>query len=87
MISVIIKNLLLSSTNFFILFSCVQKYEIQSIQSWPALHHDGNRGCSCTCVAASPTTPDLVSVGEDGRINVVRLEETHPVRTIGWQIY
>ncbi|XP_077977336.1 nucleoporin Nup43-like [Glandiceps talaboti] len=43
-------------------------------------HHPSGKSCPCTCIALS--VPDVVTVGEDGRIQVLRLGERYPVRTI-----
>ncbi|XP_070568783.1 nucleoporin Nup43-like isoform X2 [Ptychodera flava] len=49
--------------------------------NWESVHHHpSGKSCPCTCVAVN--TPDVVSVGEDGRIQVLRLDQRHPVRTI-----
>lgn len=50
---------------------------------WNSLHHIGSRGCSCTCLATNSGSIDVVTAGEDGRINVLKLDQRHPVRSIG----
>ncbi|KAF6365003.1 nucleoporin 43 [Rhinolophus ferrumequinum] len=56
-------------------------------QQWTAAHHHtglGSPSCSsapCTGVVCS--NPDIVTVGEDGRINLFRVDHKEAVRTIG----
>ena len=41
--------------------------------------------CSCTALATNTNLPDFVSVGEDGRIVVLRMDYQKPVRDIGME--
>ena len=51
-------------------------------QKWERLHScSGQSSVSCTALSVNP--PDVVTVGEDGRINVVRIEMREPLLTIG----
>ncbi|XP_054768862.2 nucleoporin Nup43-like [Lytechinus pictus] len=49
-------------------------------QKWSGIHHHPADTCSCTCIAVNGT--DISTCGEDGRINVLRLEHRQPIRTI-----
>ncbi|KAK3747753.1 hypothetical protein QZH41_008783 [Actinostola sp. cb2023] len=51
-------------------------------QSWDTLHYLGDRGTACTCLAVNRITADVATAGEDGRINLLVLDQSHPVRTI-----
>ncbi|XP_072021961.1 nucleoporin Nup43-like isoform X1 [Amphiura filiformis] len=53
---------------------------LQPTQTWESLHRLRSRECPCTCMSVSGT--DVTTCGEDGKINVLRLEHKHPVRTI-----
>lgn len=50
---------------------------------WEGLHYNpSGKGCPCTCVATQGD--DLVvSSGEDGRVNVINVARSAPLRTIG----
>ncbi|XP_077868555.1 nucleoporin Nup43-like [Saccoglossus kowalevskii] len=49
--------------------------------NWEAVHrHPSRKTCACTCMTLN--TPDIVTVGEDGRIQVLRIEQRYPIRTI-----
>lgn len=50
-------------------------------QKWEDLHHLKMSSCPCTCMSVSGT--DVATCGEDGRINVLRLDHRKPVRIIG----
>lgn len=52
-------------------------------QSWDRLHHIGDTGSSCTCLAVNRVTGDVATAGEDGRINLLALDQATPVKTIG----
>lgn len=56
---------------------------IRPQQEWNMLHHIGGRACSCTCLAVSSSSSEAVTAGEDGQINFLKLDQRHPVRTIG----
>ena len=56
---------------------------IRPQQEWNMLHHIGGRACSCTCLAVSSSLSEAVTAGEDGQINFLKLDQRHPVRTIG----
>ncbi|XP_038598077.1 nucleoporin Nup43 [Tachyglossus aculeatus] len=54
-------------------------------QKWEGAHHHGGlasprRSAPCTSVACN--NPEIVTVGEDGRINLFRVDHRDPVRTI-----
>ncbi|XP_022108974.1 nucleoporin Nup43-like [Acanthaster planci] len=66
------------SVQAFKLMSGTQK--LRRIQQWEGLHRLRSRACPCTSMAASGT--DVTTAGEDGRINVLRLEHGPPIRTI-----
>eukprot|EP00058_Branchiostoma_floridae_P013639 XP_002599127.1 hypothetical protein BRAFLDRAFT_281490 [Branchiostoma floridae] len=75
------KILAASSTGNVTLYKHHHNSQTLSVgQTWESLHHHGGRGCPCTGLAA--TLPDIVTVGEDGRINVVRVDHRAPIRTI-----
>ncbi|XP_038078808.1 nucleoporin Nup43-like [Patiria miniata] len=66
------------SVQAFKLMQGAQK--LHSTQKWEGLHRLRTRACPCTSMAVSGT--DITTVGEDGRINVLRLDYRHPIRTI-----
>ncbi|PIK58556.1 putative nucleoporin Nup43 isoform X1 [Apostichopus japonicus] len=49
-------------------------------QKWEGIHHLEMSNCPCTCMSVSGT--DVATCGEDGRINVLRLDHRKPVRII-----
>ena len=49
---------------------------------WRTIHFIRGRSCSCTCLATNSSS-EIVSGGEDGQINVLKLDHRHPIRTIG----
>ncbi|XP_066284088.1 nucleoporin Nup43-like [Branchiostoma lanceolatum] len=75
------KILAASSTGNVTLYKHHHNSQTLSVgQTWDSLHHHNGKGCPCTGLAA--TLPDIVTVGEDGRINVVRVDHRAPIRTI-----
>ena len=51
-------------------------------QVWEGLHKwKGGQPAPCTALAVSGTT--IVTGGEDGRMNIVRADDHHPLRTFG----
>lgn len=48
---------------------------------WDRLHHHANQPCPCSCLA-SKGDDSFVSAGEDGRIAIVRLEDSRPATVI-----
>ncbi|KAJ7394396.1 Nucleoporin Nup43 [Desmophyllum pertusum] len=72
-----------SSTGSVSLFHYSSKHQsIRLEHEWSTLHHIGSRGCSCTCLSTNSSSAEVVSAGEDGQINVLQLDQRHPVRTI-----
>ncbi|KAL9969117.1 hypothetical protein ACROYT_G021289 [Oculina patagonica] len=72
-----------SSTGSVSLFHFSPKHQsIRPEHEWSTLHHIGGRGCSCTCLSTNSSSAEVVSAGEDGQINVLKLDQRHPVRTI-----
>ena len=58
--------------------------ELRISQSWSGMHYFNNiTRCSCTSLATNPNLPDFVSAGEDGKIVMLRIEHTKPLRTLG----
>eukprot|EP00794_Sanderia_malayensis_P000265 gene265-888_t len=58
-----------------------QSMSFKQIQKWPTLHHNiYSLGSSCTNVSVNQST--IVTVGEDGKINALRLDNPKPMRTI-----
>ena len=51
-------------------------------QCWPAVHSLNEEGCVCTGLAVRGSEM-VVSVGEDGRIVVLGMEQRQPIRNIG----
>lgn len=65
---------------FFIVVVLIkQSLSIQHV--WTLTHQLAGKGCQCTGVDAK--APDVVSVGEDGSLNLLRIGVAHPLRTIG----
>ncbi|XP_046848193.1 nucleoporin Nup43-like [Xenia sp. Carnegie-2017] len=57
--------------------------ELRISQSWSGMHYFNNiTHCSCTSLATNPNLPDFVSAGEDGKIVMLRIEHTKPLRTL-----
>ncbi|XP_068698989.1 nucleoporin Nup43-like [Montipora foliosa] len=72
-----------SSTGSISLFSYNANNQIMRPQiEWSAIHLVRGHQCPCTSLAANSISSDFVSAGEDGRINVLKLDHRHPVRTI-----
>lgn len=72
-----------SSTGSVQLFQYSSKHQaIRPEVEWNSLHYVGSRGCSCTCLATNSGSIDVVTAGEDGMINVLKLDQRHPVRSI-----
>jgi len=77
------KILVSSSTGSVSLFHYSPKHQsIRPEHEWNTLHHIGDRSCSCTCLSTNASSAEIVSAGEDGKINVLKLDHRHPVRTI-----
>ncbi|XP_028413441.1 nucleoporin Nup43-like [Dendronephthya gigantea] len=56
---------------------------LSQFHSWHGIHHyNETSSCSCTSLATNTNLPDFVSVGEDGRIVVLRMDHQKPVRNI-----
>lgn len=55
---------------------------INTQQTWSGIHRydTTNEHASCTCVSTNDT--EIVTGGEDGRINILQLESRKPIRTI-----
>ncbi len=51
-------------------------------QQWEHLHHYTNKACPCTGLAVKGDDT-LVTIGEDGGINILNIEQRQPVKTIG----
>lgn len=56
---------------------------IRPQMEWRTIHCIRGHSCSCTCLATNSSSSEVVSGGEDGQINVLKLDHRHPVRTIG----
>ena len=50
--------------------------------AWPGLHHDMRGACACTGLATK-IDDTFATVGEDGRMNIMCIENRQPVREIG----
>ncbi|NXN91523.1 NUP43 protein, partial [Rhinopomastus cyanomelas] len=55
-------------------------HTLSTNQRWEKAHYHVDQGTSCTGVICN--NPDIVSVGEDGRINLFRVDQKDAVRTI-----
>ncbi len=60
--------------------------KLKHLKEWGKLHNYGSASSPCTGVAAKGDDT-VVTVGEDGRINVVNVSQTKPVRVIGETIF
>uniref|UniRef100_A0A8C6CRL8 Nucleoporin 43 n=1 Tax=Moschus moschiferus TaxID=68415 RepID=A0A8C6CRL8_MOSMO len=60
-------------------------------QQWTAAHyHTGPGSPSCSnapCTGVVCNSPEIVTVGEDGRINLFRADHKEAVRTIVWEVH
>uniref|UniRef100_A0A8C7BZL2 Nucleoporin 43 n=1 Tax=Neovison vison TaxID=452646 RepID=A0A8C7BZL2_NEOVI len=60
-------------------------------QQWTAAHyHTGPGSPSCgsaPCTGVVCNNPEIVTVGEDGRINLFRADHKEAVRTIVWEVH
>ena len=61
---------------------CLSWQTLAQQKQWDKLHHHASIGCPCTGVVAKGDDT-VVTVGEDGRISVLSIEQTTPVRVIG----
>uniref|UniRef100_A0A5F5PZ30 Nucleoporin 43 n=1 Tax=Equus caballus TaxID=9796 RepID=A0A5F5PZ30_HORSE len=60
-------------------------------QQWTAAHYHtspGSLSCrSAPCTGVVCSNPEIVTVGEDGRINLFRADHKEAVRTIVWEVH
>uniref|UniRef100_A0A8C0CZL3 Nucleoporin 43 n=1 Tax=Balaenoptera musculus TaxID=9771 RepID=A0A8C0CZL3_BALMU len=60
-------------------------------QQWTAArHHTGPGSPSCSsapCTGIACSNPEIVTVGEDGRINLFRADHKEAIRTIVWEVH
>lgn len=54
------------------------RYQLELANSWSKLHQFPMRGCGCTTVSSSADGDRMVTGGEDGRLNVIRLNSDVP---------
>ncbi|CAH1798467.1 unnamed protein product, partial [Owenia fusiformis] len=58
-----------------------QNKVLKAVNSWDNIHHHSNKRCSCTAIATK-NDGVIATVGEDGRIHILNIEQRDPVRTI-----
>uniref|UniRef100_A0A8D2CZB7 Nucleoporin 43 n=1 Tax=Sciurus vulgaris TaxID=55149 RepID=A0A8D2CZB7_SCIVU len=60
-------------------------------QQWTTAHYHTGPGSpsysSAPCTGIVCDNPEIVTVGEDGRINLFRVDHKEPVRTIVWEVH
>ncbi|XP_067049328.1 nucleoporin Nup43-like [Acropora muricata] len=72
-----------SSVGSLFLFNFNANHQVIRPQmEWRTIHCIRGHSCSCTCLATNSSSSEVVSGGEDGQINVLKLDHRHPVRTI-----
>ncbi|EDO33534.1 predicted protein [Nematostella vectensis] len=49
-------------------------------QVWERMHFHLDQSCPCTSVATSQTSSDIITAGEDGRLNVLKTGNQNPIR-------
>ena len=55
---------------------------LSQVVEWKGLHHYASQA-ECACNSIAPRDDRFVSVGEDGRLNLVHMEHRNPIATIG----
>lgn len=61
--------------------------DLSELTSWEGLHYFKN-GDASSCTGLACFEEDIATVGEDGRITLITVSQTKPVRTIGkFQIF
>ncbi|RDD45858.1 Nucleoporin Nup43 [Trichoplax sp. H2] len=56
------------------------RQELQSISKWKNIHHFSSNSCPCT--GFSVNLPNIITVGEDSRINILKIDVQAPIATI-----
>uniref|UniRef100_A0A6I8NSL2 Nucleoporin 43 n=1 Tax=Ornithorhynchus anatinus TaxID=9258 RepID=A0A6I8NSL2_ORNAN len=59
-------------------------------QKWEGAHHHAGLASPCRsapCTSVACNNPEIVTVGEDGRINLFRVDHKDAVRTIVWEVH
>uniref|UniRef100_A0A8D0EY39 Nucleoporin 43 n=1 Tax=Strix occidentalis caurina TaxID=311401 RepID=A0A8D0EY39_STROC len=59
-------------------------------QRWEKAHYHVDQDTSCggaACTGVICNNPEIVTVGEDGRINLFRADQKDAVRTIVWEVH